>query len=101
MSVNDSYWNGEERKVLTTFFECSYWRNAGVAGYLKKGDVVQVFGRTGVRAYVIKDAEAGAVLTFQVADIKFFGGSGKPIKEGFTSGRATPVKKSEMSDLPF
>jgi len=85
VAVNDSYWNGEERKVLTTFFECSYWRNPGVAEYLKKGDVVQVFGRVGVRAYVTKEAEAGASLTFQVADLKFFGGTSKPLKEGFTA----------------
>lgn len=99
VAVNDSYWNGEERKVLTTFFECSYWRNAGVAEYLKKGDVVQVFGRAGVRAYVTKDAEAGAALTFNVSDIKFFGGGSKPLKEDLTAGAVPP--KKEKDDLPF
>ncbi|TCC88554.1 single-stranded DNA-binding protein [Pedobacter frigiditerrae] len=75
VAVNDSYKSGEERREIATYFECSYWRNAGVAEYLKKGDVVQVFGRVGVRAYVTKEAEAAAALTFRVSEIKLFGGS--------------------------
>ncbi len=88
VAVNDSYRSGEERKEVATFFECSYWRNEAVAEFLKKGDVVQIFGRVGVRAYVTKDAEAGAALTFRVSEIKLFGGSQKP--------KATSVRKSKI-----
>lgn len=75
VAVNENYMSGGERKDVAVFFECSYWRNAGVAEFLKKGDVVQVFGRVGVRAYVTSNAEAAATLTFRVSEIKLFGNS--------------------------
>jgi len=103
VAVNDSYKSGEERREVATYFECSYWHNVGIAEYLKKGDVVQVFGRVGVRAYVTKDAEAAAALTFRVSEIKLFGGSQEnrkivgatPDEIGQTSG------DSKNNDLPF
>jgi len=73
IAVNHGYLSGGQRREIARFFECSYWSNAGIAGLLKKGDVVQVFGHVGCRAYVTKDAEAAAVMTFRVSEIKFFG----------------------------
>lgn len=72
IAVNHSYMSGEQRKEIARFFECSYWRNAGIAEFLKKGDVVQVFGHVGCRAYVTRDAEAAAALTFRVSEINLF-----------------------------
>lgn len=72
VAVNHSYMSGEQRREIARFFECSYWRNAGIAEFLKKGDVVQVFGHVGCRAYVTKEAEAAAALTFRVSEIKLF-----------------------------
>ncbi|RZM26240.1 MAG: single-stranded DNA-binding protein [Pedobacter sp.] len=103
VAVNDSYKSGEERREVATYFECSYWRNVGIAEYLKTGDVVQVFGRVGVRAYVTKDAEAAAALTFRVSEIKLFGGShGKRTVVDATAietGQIGGVGKND--DLPF
>lgn len=75
LAVNDSFRSGEERKEVTNFFECSYWRNEEIAEYLKKGGLVQVYGRVGVNAYIAKDGEARGVLTFHVSEIKLFGGA--------------------------
>lgn len=107
MAVNDSYRSGDERREIATFFECSYWRNSGVAEYLKKGDVVQVFGRVGVRAYVTKDGEAAAALTFRVSEVKLFGASQKHAKgvevlpEQVPSAMEQARGEVGTGDLPF
>lgn len=93
VAVNDSYLGADGRMEIATFFECSYWRGAGVAAYLKKGDIVQLYGRVGVRAYVTSEAEAGAALTFRVSEIKLFSAGAKQI------GAAQPAK--ETGNVPF
>ena len=82
IAVNHSYMSGEHRREIARFFECSYWRNAGIVEFLKKGDVVQVFGHVGCRAYVTKDAEAAAALTFRVSEIKLFCSGAKHANAG-------------------
>ncbi|MFC3362037.1 single-stranded DNA-binding protein [Pedobacter fastidiosus] len=37
IALNDSYRSGDERREVITFIECAYWRNEGIAEYLKKG----------------------------------------------------------------
>ena len=80
LAVNDSFRSGEDRKEVTNFFECSYWRNEGIAEYLKKGGLVQVYGRVGVNAYIAKDGAARGVLTFHVSEIKLFGGAAQNVE---------------------
>jgi len=93
IAVNHSYVSGEQRREIARFFECSYWRNAGIAEFLKKGDVVQVFGHVGCRAYVTREAEAAAALTFRVAEIKLFGSGNKQ------AGAGDPARQT--GDLQF
>lgn len=93
LAVNHSYMSGEKRREIARFFECSYWRNAGIAEFLKKGDVVQVFGHVGCRAYVTKDAEAAAALTFRVSEMKLFSSGAKHANTGEPAG--------ETGNLPF
>ena len=47
IAINDSYKAKGSEKVtkITTFINCSYWRNFGIAEYLTKGALVEVFGR--------------------------------------------------------
>ena len=93
LAVNHSYLIGEKRKEVARFFECSYWRGAGIADFLKKGDIVQVFGHVGCRAYVTKDAEAAAAMTFRVSEIKLFSSGAK---------RNNAAESEEQAgDLPF
>lgn len=76
IAINDSYRSGGETKRITTFFDCSYWMNAGIAEYLKKGGWVQLYGRVGVNAYMSGNNEAKASLTFHTSEVKLLGSAG-------------------------
>lgn len=107
VAVNDSYRMGEERREITNYFECSYFRNEGVAEYLDKGAVVQIFGRVGVNAYIAKDGEAKGRLTFHVSEIKLFGGASSAtvrpaqVSEFSVSENGEAKKEAKTDDLPF
>lgn len=107
IALNDSYRSGDQRKEVTTFIECAYWRNEGIAEYLKKGGLVQVYGRIGVNAYVSGNNEAKATLTFHVSEIKLFGGGSinTSASKASRAGEAVQgVEKDSMEiegDLPF
>lgn len=92
LAVNDSFKSGNERRDIVTFFECSYWRNEGIAEYLTKGSLIQMYGRVGVNAYMSKSGEARASLTFHVSEIKLFGSAGQ-------TGQAQ-IAKAEKKEEP-
>ncbi|WP_428327964.1 single-stranded DNA-binding protein [Mucilaginibacter sp.] len=73
IAINDSYKPKDgERVELTTYVECAYWLNAKVGEYLKKGLLVQLYGRMGSRAWVNKDGDAKSSLTCNIANLKFW-----------------------------
>lgn len=94
LAVNDSYRSGNERKEIATFFECSYWRNEGIAEYLTKGSLIQIYGRVGVNAYLNKAGEARASLTFHVSEIKLFGQSATV--QGSKAEKAEPTERANV-----
>ncbi|MDQ8051957.1 MAG: single-stranded DNA-binding protein [Pedobacter sp.] len=100
LAVNDSFRSNGERREVTTFFECSYWRNEGIAEFLTKGSLVQIYGRVGVNAYLSRDGEARASLTFHVSEIKLFGSGSandsQKVAEVKTQAEAEP--KSEVKE---
>ena len=73
--INDTFRSNGEQKKITTFIDCSYWLNTGIAEYLKKGGWVQLYGRIGVNAYMSGNNEAKASLTFHTSEIKLLGGA--------------------------
>jgi single-strand DNA-binding protein len=75
LAVNDSYMSGGEKKEVATFVECSYWLGTGIAPYLKKGGIVQVYGHIGVNAWISSDGEAKGSITMHVSDVKMFSAS--------------------------
>lgn len=109
IAVNDSYRSGGETKKVTTYFDCSYWLNSGIAEYLKKGGLVQLYGRVGVNAYISGSGEAKASLTFHTSEVKLLGGSaerGTSAREVQNSGKAAEVSENSTfdgldKDLPF
>jgi single-strand DNA-binding protein len=108
IALNDSYRSGDEKKEITTFIDCSYWRNEGIAEYLKKGGLVQVYGRIGVNAYLSGNNEAKATITFHVSEIKLFGvgssANASAIKEATAEQPAKVETGKSMDiedDLPF
>ncbi|WP_379090689.1 single-stranded DNA-binding protein [Pedobacter sp. UC225_65] len=95
LAVNDSYRSGNERREIATFFECSYWRNEGIAEYLTKGSLIQIYGRVGVNAYLNKTGEARASLTFHVSEIKLFGSGGQSNVDKTPKTEKTEPKERE------
>jgi single-strand DNA-binding protein len=79
--------------------ECSYWINPGLAEYLRKGTIVEIFGRVEARAWVNKNGDAQANLACNVDTIKLLGNS--------TGQRAVTMPEvkisvpSDKNDLPF
>lgn len=102
LAVNDSFRSGDERKEVTNYFECSYWRNEGIAEFLKKGGLVQIYGRVGVNAYISKNGEARGVLTFHVSQIKLFGGVPHNVEsEKSESTKQEQAESQEPQDVPM
>lgn len=109
LAINDSYRSNGETKRITTFFECSYWLNTGIAEYLRKGGLVQLSGRVGINAYKGMDGEVRASLTFNTSDIKLLGrGRSEDAFSGVSAKTDIPSKASvsksgngEDDDLPF
>ncbi len=105
VAINDSYKTKDsELKKVTTYFQCSYWINAGIAQYLKKGSLVELYGRIGVNAYKDSEGEPKASLTFHVNNIKLHGGN-KSSKEETNTVSSVAVSANDASqkddDLPF
>ncbi|OIQ93632.1 single-stranded DNA-binding protein [mine drainage metagenome] len=75
VAINDSYKikDSNEIKKVVQFVQCSYWINPGIAEYLTKGTLVELYGRIGVNAYNDLQGEAKAALTFHVNTIKLHG----------------------------
>lgn len=99
IAVNDSYKpkGSTEIKKIVTYIDCSYWLSAGLAQWLKKGTLVQLFGRIGLNVYIGSDEQAHGSLTFHTSDIKILvfaqADSNKPAS-------ATAPKKQQASDEP-
>jgi single-strand DNA-binding protein len=102
IAINDTYKtkDSSEVKRITTFVNCAYWINAGIAAYLTKGSLVECAGRIGVNAWTGKDGEAKAALTFHVNSIKLYGKSNGGNTITATSG-ITSLVAAAADDLPF
>lgn len=99
VALNDSYKpkDSTEVKKITTFVNCSYWRNPGIAEYLTKGSLVELSGRIGINAWKNGEGEARAAITLHVNSIKLHG-------KGNTVAASVPEAadiKEPVEDLPF
>lgn len=102
VAINDSYKPKGSYQVtkVVTYVQCDYWVNPGIAQYLTKGTVVELYGRIGVNAYTNLQGEAKASLTFHVNTIKLHGGNAKksaPVAAPVIAGELT----EPLDDLPF
>ncbi|ABQ06078.1 MULTISPECIES: single-stranded DNA-binding protein [Flavobacterium] len=104
IAINDSYKpkGSTEYKQITTFIDCSYWLNAKLAEWLKKGTLVQLFGRVGLSTYIGHDGSAMGSLTFHINSLKILAFA----KKEDTSASAVSAPKKQNSsddpdDLPF
>ncbi|MBX2933856.1 MAG: single-stranded DNA-binding protein [Ferruginibacter sp.] len=104
LAINDTYKTKDSNEVqkITTYVNCAYWINAGIAAYLTKGSLVECAGRIGVNAWTGKDGVAKATLTFHVNNIKLHGGN--KAGNGNTTAPVViaPTAMAETGeDLPF
>ena len=95
IAINDSYKpkNGD-RVEITTYVECAYWLNAGIADWLKKGLLVEIYGRIGSRAWNDDNGEAHSSITMNAANIKFLG----KVSNGLDRADTKSQKKETMYD---
>lgn len=99
IAINDNYKpkGSTEYKQVTTFIDCSYWLNAKLAEWLKKGALVQLFGRVGINTYIGHDGSAMGSLTFHINSLKILAFAKK---EGGSEKADSTLKKQNSSDDP-
>lgn len=105
IAINDSYKpkDGEKREI-TTYVDCSFWRDAKRAQWLKKGAMVLLTGRIGTNAYMDREGNAVARLTFHVNEINilvFTKSEGQPQAVVKEQGFIPDVSQLPKEDLPF
>ncbi len=104
IAINDSYKpkNSSEVKEIVTYIDCSYWLNSKSAEWLKKGALVQLFGRIGLSVYSSSDGKALGRLTFHTNNVKIlvFAKKVQP-PETASNPKAQHNSKDEPDDLPF
>ncbi|MFH7017346.1 single-stranded DNA-binding protein [Flavobacterium sp. FlaQc-47] len=102
IAINDSYKpkGSTEVKEVTTYIECSYWLNTATAQWLKKGTLVQLFGRIGLSVYNNSEGVAVGSLTFHTNNIKILV---FPKKAETTRGNSVVKEKKskKTADVPF
>ena len=101
VAINDNYKakGSAETTKIVTYVQCDYWVNPGVAPYLTKGTLVELQGRVGVNAYLGKDGEAKATLTFHVNTIKLHGGASVKNETAIKTNAGEVAVPAD--DLPF
>jgi single-strand DNA-binding protein len=101
VAINDRFKTKDgEKREITTYLECSYWVNPGLAEYLKKGVIVEIAGRVEARAWM-KGEEPQANLTCNVSTVKLLGKSNtNRLERQDTKSKVTSTGIDE-DDLPF
>jgi single-strand DNA-binding protein len=101
VAINDRFKTKDgEKREITTYVECSYWINPGLAEFLRKGTIVEIFGRMEARAWVNKDGDAQANLACNVGTIKLLGNSASKLERQDNKSTVKTTTTSE-DDLPF
>ena len=107
IAINDRYKKKSgEVKEFTTYFNCDYWINPGIAEYLTKGTLVELNGRVSASAWNNTEGEAKASLNFHVNSIKLHS-KGKSnnaqavVKESASEITAGQPSAEIVDDLPF
>jgi single-strand DNA-binding protein len=101
IAINDSYKpkGSSQIKEVVTYINCDYWLNPNIAPYLKKGALVELFGRIGLQVYTNAEGKPLGSLTFHINNLKILVFAKKDTVESNTNLIANPTK--EADDLPF
>ena len=102
IAINDNYKpkGSTEVKEVVTYIDCSYWLNSATAQWLKKGTLVQLFGRIGLSVYNNSEGVAVGSLTFHTNNIKILVFPKKVETTGANSA-VKEKKAKKTADVPF
>ena len=95
IAINENY-KSKSGKRPVKFIDCSYWKNTGIQPFLKKGDIVELYGSITARAWIGQQGEAQAALNCKVNNIIMHGGG----KRDHDAPLTEEIKKP-TEDLPF
>lgn len=104
IAINESYKpkGSSEYKDIVTYIECSYWLSPKSAQWLKKGALVQLFGRIGLSVYTASDGTAMGSLTFHINSLKILVFAKKEQgAENTAHPKAQNNTSKDPEDLPF
>jgi single-strand DNA-binding protein len=105
IAINDNYKpkGSTEVKEVVTYINCSYWLSAKVAEWLKKGALVQLFGRIGLNVYSNAEGKAFGSLIFHTNSIKIlvFAKKEVQIENGTANSAIQGTALETADDLPF
>jgi single-strand DNA-binding protein len=102
IAINDNYKSkgSTELKEVVTYIECSYWLNTATAQWLKKGTLVQLFGRIGINVYNNSEGVAVGSLTFHTNNIKILVFP-KKVESTQANSAVKEKKAKKTADVPF
>lgn len=103
IAINDSYRpkGAEELKKIVTYIDCSYWMGSKMAQWLKKGTVVELFGRIGLNVYNNAEGKALGSLTFHTSNIKILVFPKTENTSSVPAVQKENVDQNTPDDLPF
>lgn len=104
IAINDSYKpkGSTEYTEIVTYIQCSYWLNAKTVEWLKKGALVQLFGRIGLNTYIGSEGNALGALTFHINSLKILVFAKKQQDSQSAETSAKQQKQAENpDDMPF
>ncbi|MBK0368640.1 single-stranded DNA-binding protein [Flavobacterium agrisoli] len=103
IAVNDSYRpkGASELKKIVTYIDCSYWMGSKMAQWLKKGTMVELFGRIGLNVYTNAEGKALGSLTFHTSNIKILVFPKTENASAVPAVQKKSTPKDEPDDLPF
>ena len=102
IAINDNYKpkGSTEVKEVVTYIDCSYWLNTKTAQWLKKGTLVQLFGRIGISVYNNSEGVAVGILTFHTNNIKILVFA-KKTETDIANSAVKEKKSKKTADVPF
>ncbi|SDF59369.1 single-strand DNA-binding protein [Dyadobacter soli] len=102
VAVGDGYRDKQGSWVdRTEFVSCAFWLNAGAAKLLKKGAVVQLYGRMSARVWHGSDGEAKAGLQFHTAAFKLISsGVSREREDRQRPAETTNSRRGKTNDEP-
>lgn len=103
IAINDSYKpkGASQLKEVVTYINCDYWLSPAVAPYLKKGAMVQLFGRIGLSVYLSHEGNPLGSLTFHVNHLKILVFAKKDAQNPAVAQPVTNSNEGDPDDLPF